>query len=81
MLESEYQRMVIKRYESEGWYCIKIIKSNKNGIPDLLMLKNGEALFIEVKGKNTPLEPLQKYRKEELEKHGFKVLIDRCKTI
>lgn len=81
MLESEYQRMVIKRYESDGWYCIKIIKSNKNGIPDLLMLKNGEALFIEVKGKNTPLEPLQKYRKEELQKQGFKVLIDRCKTI
>lgn len=77
MLESKYQREVIKKYESDGWYCIKINKSNKNGIPDLLMLKDGVALFVEVKGKNTPLAPLQKYRKKELEKQGFRVIIDR----
>ena len=46
-----------------------------NGIPDLMALKGGETIFIEVKQKNGILSPLQIERKLELEKQGFKVLI------
>ena len=41
------------------------------GIPDLLALKDGKALFLEVKRPNTKLTKLQEYRIQELKKQGF----------
>jgi Holliday junction resolvase len=81
MLESHYQRKVISHYEKLGYYCIKIAKSNKNGIPDLLCIKPDEVIFIEVKGTKTKHEPLQEFRKKELTNMGFKVIIDRHASI
>lgn len=46
-----------------------------NGIPDLMALKNGETIFIEVKTTKGVLSPLQIERKRELENQGFKVFI------
>lgn len=77
MLESEYQRQVIKKYEALGYYAIKLFKTNKNGIPDLLLLKNDDIIFVEVKAKKTTFSPLQKFRATELRKLGFTVLLDR----
>ena len=48
-LESKIQARIIKRLEAEGYYVVKLILTNKPGIPDLLCLKNGKASFIEVK--------------------------------
>lgn len=72
MSESKFQRQVIKEYEAKGYYVIKLVRTNKNGIMDLLALKpKEEPIFIEVKGKDTPQSALQKYREEELRKFGF----------
>lgn len=72
MTEQQYQSKIIKSFEEKGWYVIKLIKTNKNGIPDLLCLKAGERpLFIEVKNENGKLSELQKYRLDELNKLGF----------
>jgi hypothetical protein len=35
MTEQQIQKKIIDKYTSEGWYVIKLIKTNKNGIPDL----------------------------------------------
>ena len=59
--------------ENKGYYLIKLIKTNKNGIPDLLALKNNEIYFIEVKRKDGKLSKIQEYRIKELKKNGFKV--------
>ncbi len=55
-LESKIQARIIKRLEAEGYYVVKLILTNKPGIPDLLCLKNGKASFIEVKktGRKSP---------------------------
>ena len=80
MSEATYQAKIIKRLEKEGYYVLKLIKTNKNGIPDILALKDGEKpLFIEVKGKKTPVSPLQEYRIKELNEQGFIAKIDREK--
>jgi hypothetical protein len=66
----------IKELEAQGYYVIKLIKTNKNGIPDLIAIpKNSDVLFIEVKGPNGKTSPLQDFRLEELEKHGIKTEI------
>ncbi|OAV65752.1 hypothetical protein Barb6_02775 [Bacteroidales bacterium Barb6] len=48
-LESDIQRRIIQRLEAEGWYVVKLILTNRPGIPDLMALKNGKAFFVEVK--------------------------------
>ena len=67
MTEQQIQSKIIKRYEKEGYFVIKLININKNGIPDLLCLKQNETpLFIQVKKVGGVLSELQKYRIKEL---------------
>jgi Holliday junction resolvase len=78
MKESVIQSKKIKELEAQGYYVIKLIKTNKNGIPDLIAIpKNSDVLFIEVKGPKGKISPLQGFRLEELEKHGLKIEIHK----
>lgn len=73
MKESQVQSKKIKELEAKGYYVIKLIKTNKNGIPDLLAIPKGsDVLFIEVKGPTGKLSKLQEYRINELIDHGVK---------
>ena len=36
--EQKVQTKRIKELEAEGYYVLKLVKTNKNGIPDLLAL-------------------------------------------
>jgi Holliday junction resolvase len=73
MKEQQVQSKIIKRLEEQGWYVIKLIKTNKNGIPDLVAFKDNDFQFIEVKAETGKLSELQKFRIEELKSKGFKV--------
>jgi transketolase len=78
MTEQQIQKKIIDKYTADGWYVIKLIKTNKNGIPDLLCLKSNEApLFIEVKTDNGIVSALQQFRIDELNKLGFNAIISR----
>jgi len=77
MSEAKYQSKLIKKYEAEGYYVLKLISTNKAGIPDLLALKPDDVKFIEVKGSKTPVSKLQEYRIRELKKLGFDARIER----
>ena len=68
---SKYQTKIIKEYEDKGWFVINLIKTNKNGISDLLCLKDGfKPLFIECKEPKDTLKNLQEYRLKEVKKYG-----------
>lgn len=78
MTEQQIQKKRIAELESEGYYVIKLIKTNKNGIPDLIAIPpNCEVLFSEVKKPNGKTSALQEYRLKELEKHGVKTEVYR----
>lgn len=72
-LESKVQARLIKHYERQGYMVVKLILTNKPGIPDLMLLKDGTASFIECKREGGKPRDLQKYRIEELRSLGFKV--------
>ena len=73
MLESKIQAKLIKQLESEGYYVIKLVSTNKSGIPDLIAIpKNSDVVFYEVKQKSGKLSKLQEYRIKELDNHGVK---------
>tara|TARA_R110000868_G_scaffold273801_3_gene533019 strand:+ start:180 stop:434 length:255 start_codon:yes stop_codon:yes gene_type:complete len=76
MTEQQYQSKLIKEYEGKGYYVLKLIKTNKNGIPDLLCLKAGEVpIFVEVKKEGGKPSPLQEFRIKELKELGFNAFI------
>jgi hypothetical protein len=78
MKESVVQSKKIKELEAQGYFVLKLVKTNKNGIPDLIAIPpNSDVLFIEVKGPKGKTSPLQDFRIEELENHGIKVEIHK----
>lgn len=73
--ESQIQTKIKNHLIKNGWHVIKIIQCSENGIPDLLALKNGRAVFIEVKRPGGKIAPLQEYRIEKLIQNGFTAFI------
>ena len=72
MTEQQIQSKKIKELEAEGYFVIKLIKTNKNGIPDILALHQQKGIkFYEIKTKNGKVSSLQEYRIEELKSYGF----------
>ena len=65
-----------KRWEAKGWIVVNLIKTNKNGIPDYMMLKDGRTIFVESKESWDRLSKIQEYRIEELKSAGFKVFVN-----
>jgi Holliday junction resolvase len=75
MTEQQIQSKIIKKLEQDGYYVLKLIKTNKNGIPDLLAVKENECIFVEVKRPEGKLSELQKVRIEELKSRNINVKI------
>jgi|TARA_R110001606_G_scaffold388029_1_gene553119 Holliday junction resolvase len=78
MTEQAIQSKRIKQLEEEGYYVIKLVQTNKNGIPDLIAIPpDSEVLFSEVKRPTGKLSKLQEYRLKELEEHGCRTEVYR----
>jgi Holliday junction resolvase len=69
--EAAIQRMVMKALEAAGWTCVKLIQTNLNGMPDLLCLRGGMTMFIEVKSQTGKASPMQLHRIHQLKMNGF----------
>lgn len=78
MTEQQIQSKRIQQLEEEGYYVLKLIKTNKNGIPDLIAIPpNCGVLFSEVKTKVGRLSKLQEYRIKEIEDYGIRTEVYR----
>ena len=78
MKEQQIQSKKIKELEAQGYYVIKLIKTNKNGIPDLIAIpRDSDVLFVEVKTEKNTTSKLQDFRIKELNEHGIKTEVYR----
>ncbi len=75
VLESTIQARIIKWLKSEGYFVTKLIQTSTNGIPDLIAIRDGKTVFIEVKRPGRNAEPLQLYRIEELVSKGVAAFV------
>jgi Holliday junction resolvase len=76
MTEQQIQKKRIQQLEEQGYYVIKLVKTNKNGIPDLIAIPpNTDVLFSELKTPKGKVSKLQEYRIKELERHGCRTEI------
>ena len=90
MTEQQIQSKRIKQLEEEGYYVLKLIKTNKNGIPDILAIpKNVKVLFSEVKTPkgvvkvSTTFRPLLPFTSEIPESRTFvkRIFLDGNKCL
>lgn len=73
MTEQQIQKKRIDQLEAEGYYVLKLMKTNKNGIPDVLAIPPGApVIFSEIKTPKGRLSKIQEYRLKELNKFNFK---------
>jgi hypothetical protein len=71
MTEQQIQAKRIKQFEADGYYVLKLVKTNKNGIPDLLAIPKGsDVIFSEVKTPTGRLSKLQEFRLKELKDYA-----------
>jgi Holliday junction resolvase len=78
MREQQIQKKRIDQLEKEGYYVIKLIKTNKNGIPDVLAIPpNTPVIFSEIKTEKGKVSKIQEYRLKELKGYGFETEIYR----
>ncbi len=75
-LESSIQRKICNYLILNGYFVTKILKSTTNGIPDLLAIKDGKALFVEVKRPKVGIiSEIQKYRIKQLIDFGAVAIV------
>ena len=75
-MSSKKQTQLINLWKAKGFIVVNLITTNTNGIPDLLALKDGQAVFIESKEPGDSVKALQRYRMNELTKQGFDCYIN-----
>ena len=73
--EQKIQSKIIAKLQKENWLCVKLIRTSLNGIPDLLCLRQGVTMFVEVKRPGGKLSELQKVRVKQLQEQGFEVKV------
>ena len=55
--EKQVQSEIMKFVRKGGWYCIKVMKANENGVSDLLMCIDGRFISCEVKAEKFESDP------------------------
>lgn len=76
--ESRFQAKIISYLKANGFYVIKTsaIPGVPVGCPDIIALKNGYYIALEVKAsKNAPKQPLQQFTIDLLGKDGFAMFV------
>lgn len=69
MKEQYLQKRILDFLRSCGVYAVKIISTNRSGVPDILACVNGKFVAIEVKSK-TKLSELQEYNIRKIREAG-----------
>jgi len=57
--EKVVQKEIMNDIKAHGWYVIKVIKANENGVHDLLACINGLFVSIEVKAECFAADPFK----------------------
>lgn len=75
MTEQSIQNAIREHLKGDGWLVVKCMAMSQPGWPDLLAIKDGRHLHIEVKRPGGRVSPLQTARHTEISKHGAEVFI------
>lgn len=75
MKEQLIQKKILDWLSDNGFYCLKLAKTNKNGVPDIIAMKKPIVFFIEVKSEKGVVSKLQEFRIDELKQNGWQTFV------
>lgn len=75
MKESHIQTTIKNKLTAAGWFVTKLIVTSTPGFPDLLCLRAGRIVMIEVKRPGCVPDPLQAYMHDVLRSQGVEVIV------
>lgn len=76
LLEAKFQARLITFWEGLGWTVVRLLRTSKGGMPDVLLLHPARPTrFVEVKRAGERPRPVQEYRHQELRRLGFDVRV------
>lgn len=74
MLERTIEQRLVEAVRKAGGLCPKFVSPGWDGVPDrIVLLPGGKMGFVELKAPGQKLRPLQRRRREQLERLGFRV--------
>ena len=77
MRESYIQGKIRAYLITNGWLTVKLINASPNGMPDLMAIKDGKVIFLEVKTEKGKTSKLQDYQIERLKEMGVSAFVVR----
>ena len=79
MREKEVEQCLVRSVKQVGGIALKFVSPGMAGVPDrILLFPRGRIAFAELKAPGKVMRPLQKHRKEQLERLGFTVCCVDC---
>ena len=75
MIESQIQAKITQKLKNNGWFVTKLIQTSTNGIPDLMAIKEGRVIFLEIKQPGKKASPLQDHQIEGLNRCGVEAKV------
>lgn len=69
--EGKIQKRVKDILERKGFTVVKVIQLSKNGYPDILAMRKGQSVWVEVKAEGEKPRELQLIRIRQLQENGF----------
>lgn len=73
--EGKLQDKIVRYLKKTGWLVNKVTICSLNGWPDLLIMKYGIILFIEVKAPGEVPDDLQLVVHKQIKAHGGRVIV------
>jgi len=73
--EAKVARIFRARVKQLGGWCIKVSGIGKRGLPDYLVLLDGELFFVELKASGGRLTEIQRRMHEDLADRGARVYV------
>ncbi|MDT3768204.1 VRR-NUC domain-containing protein [Gleimia hominis] len=74
-MEKQLEQQLRKTVEDMGGLCWKLICPGTTGVPDRICLRDGRAVFVEVKTPGRKPRPIQEHRMKQLQNQGFTTFV------
>ena len=75
MLESRVEEWLKTQITKRGGLYLKFVSPGNVGVPDRIIIRDGEVIFVELKQEHGVLSEIQKIQIDRMRHHGAKVLV------
>ena len=75
LLESRVEEWLKTQIAKRGGLYLKFSSPGNIGVPDRIIIRNGEVVFVELKQEHGVLSEIQKAQIDRMRSHGAKVLV------